>query len=114
MTPIARLILIAFLAVFAASTVAHAAGSAAMAASMITAKDPAMGMADCKACGGSDANPGGIACDFVCGTGALAALPAHSCEGITRISGQAFKFSQAREFRGLSSPPAMRPPRTLI
>ncbi len=114
MKSITRLILVVFLAVFAASTVAHTTGSAAMAASMITANDPAMAMADCEACGGSDASAGGIACDFVCGIGALAALPAPSCDGITRLPGQAVKFAQAREFRGLTSPPAKRPPRTLI
>lgn len=114
MTSYARLILVAFLAVFAASTVAHVAGSAAMAASMIIANDTAMGMADCKACGDSDASAGGTACDFVCGIGALAALPAHSCEGIANLSGQALKFAQARDFRGLTSPPAKQPPRNLI
>ena len=109
---VARLIIIAVLAAFAASSVAHAAGSARMASEMITAGAEMPG-ADCEACDGS-AGPSGIACDFVCNSATAAALLETSAEfGLHAIS-SAHGMPIARDFRGLTSPPAKQPPRFLL
>ncbi|QIK42488.1 hypothetical protein [Pontivivens nitratireducens] len=109
---VARLIMIAVLAAFAVSSVAHAAGSARMASEMITAGAEMPG-ADCEACDDS-AGPSGIACDFVCNSAAAAALVETSAEfGLHAIS-SAHGMSIARDFRGLTSPPAKQPPKFLL
>lgn len=64
MTCLARLTLLALVALFAASAVAHSAGAAAMMAAMAL-PDGGMDMPDCDGCGdGSD--EAGAACGAVC------------------------------------------------
>src|SRR3546814_16223585 len=79
---VARLIIVAVLAAFAVSSVAHAAGSAEMAAATIACDDAATHMSDCDACGDLDAGEMGVACDFVCGAGGFAAVLAPQAYGI--------------------------------
>jgi len=110
---IARLILVAVLAAFAVSSVAHAAGSAAMAADMVASETTTMDMADCDACADPESGAMDISCDFVCGAGGFAAVLAQQCEAIASRPGEAAMPSATRDFRGLSSPPAKQPPRTL-
>ena len=73
MRKIASLIAVAFLAVFAASTVVHAVSANAMALDMAMADGGAMSMPDCQGCpedGGSDASANGRAA--ICSTSATA------------------------------------------
>ncbi|MBM9595030.1 hypothetical protein [Roseitranquillus sediminis] len=110
---IARLILVAVLAAFAVSSVAHAAGSAAMAADMVASDTAAMDMADCDACADPESGAMGISCDFVCGAGGFAAVLAQQCDAVALRPGAAPMSSVTRDFCGLSSPPAKEPPRIL-
>ncbi|WP_339834313.1 hypothetical protein [uncultured Parvibaculum sp.] len=111
---VARLILVAVLAVFAVSSVAHAAGSADMAAAMIASGDAAMPMSDCDACDDTGAGEMGLACDLVCGAGSFAAVVAPQAYGIVSSPREALGPAVTQDFCGLSSPPAKHPPRTLI
>lgn len=111
---IAGLILATVLAAFAASSVAHATGSAAMTAEMIASDAAPMDMTDCKACADPESGALGIACDFVCASSGLAAVLAQQCEAIAVTPGEAAMSSVPRDFRGLTSPPAKHPPRILI
>ena len=109
---VARLIMIAVLAAFAVSSVAHAAGSARMASEMITAGAEMPG-ADCEACDGS-AGPLGVACDFVCNSATAVALVGASAEFGPIAVSSAHGLPIARDFRGLTSPPAKQPPKILL
>ena len=111
---VVRLILVAVLAAFAVSSVAHAAGSAEMAAAMIASDDAAVHMSDCDACGDLDADDMGVACGFVCGAGGFAAVLAPQAYGIVSAPRGALGLAITRDFCGVSSPPAKHPPRTLI
>lgn len=111
---IARLMLFAVLAVFAVSSVAHAAGSAAMTADMVVSDVATMDMTECDACDDPESGTMGISCDFVCSAGGLAAVLAQQCEAITVTPGEAAMSSVPGDFRGLTSPPAKHPPRILI
>ena len=110
---IARLILVAVLAAFAVSPVAHAAASAGMAADMVASDAATMDMADCDACDVPGSGAMGIACDFVCGAGSFAAVLAPQTEGFAQAPGKSLGAAEAQDFCGLSSPPAKQPPRTL-
>lgn len=110
----ARLLLVAVLAAFAASSVAFASGSAEMAATMIVSDDAAMDMPECEACGASDASEMGIACDLVCGAGGFAAVLASQSQGIVQAPHQTLEPAVMQDFRGRTGPPAKQPPRTLI
>ena len=114
MRSVARLILVAFLAVFAASSVAQAAGSADMAAAMIASGDAARPMSDCDACDDTGAGETGLVCDLVCGAGSFAAVVAPQAYVIVSSPREALGPAVAQDFCGLSSPPAKQPPRTLI
>lgn len=114
MKSLARLIFVAVLAAFAASSVAHAAGSAEMAAVMISADDAAMHMSDCDACGDPDASEMGLACDFVCGAGSFTAVLAPQACAIVSAAREALGPAVTQDFRGVSGPPAQHPPQTLI
>lgn len=109
---LARLTMIAALAVFLAGSVLHAAGSAAMATETVAADMVAM--ADCGACGGEDAGAAGIACDFVCNVSGFAAMPAPA-EGAGPVAASRARPAFAnRSFRGLTGLPAKEPPRISI
>lgn len=110
---IARLLLVVVLAAFAVSSVAHAAGSAAMAADMVTSDAAVMDMADCEACADPGTGADGIVCDFVCGAGGFAAVLSQDCDAVALKPGEAAISSVTRDFCGLTSPPAKEPPRTL-
>ncbi len=113
---VARLILVAVLAAFAANPVAQAAGSAEMAATMIASDDAAMHMPDCDACGDTDAAEMGLACGFVCGAGAggFAVVLAPQAYVIVSASREALEPAVTQDFRGIANPPAKHPPRILI
>lgn len=114
MTFLARLIFAAVFAAFAASSVAHAAGSAEMAAAMIASDDAAMHMSDCDACGDTDAGEMAVACDLVCGAGSFAAVLAPHGYGIVSVPREALGPAVTQNFCGVASLPAKPPPRTLI
>jgi hypothetical protein len=112
---IASLILATVLAAFVASSVVHAAGSAGMAAEMVASGATVAEMADCEACGDGESGANGIACDFVCGAGGFAAVPAPVQTGsVFQETSEALGHTLPRDFRGLTSPPAKEPPRILI
>ncbi len=111
---VARLILVAVLAAFAANPVAQAAGSAEMAATMIASDDAAMHMPDCDACKDTDAGEMGLACGFVCGAGGFTVVLAPQLYVIVSALREAHGPAVTQDFRGIASPPAEHPPRTLI
>lgn len=110
----ARLLLVAILAAFAASSVAHAAGSAGMAAAMIASDEAAMDMSECDPCDDSNACEMGIACNFVCGAGAFAAVLAPQTQGIIHAPRETLWPAITQDWYGVTGPPAKQPPRTLI
>ncbi|MDF1671200.1 MAG: hypothetical protein P1U83_16480 [Roseovarius sp.] len=110
----ARLMMIASLAAFAASSVAHAAGSAKMASEMIAEGVEMTALADCEACDDDATGSLGIACDFVCNSAAAAALVEASAEFDPLAVSSAHGMPIARDFRGLTSPPAKQPPRLFL
>ncbi|RKF12471.1 hypothetical protein D6850_17515 [Roseovarius spongiae] len=109
----ARLMMTAVLAAFAASSVAHAAGSARMASEMIVAGVDVTG-AGCEACDDDAAGTLGIACDFVCNSAVAAALVETSagCGPFAVSSAHGMMIEQ--DFHGLTGPPAKQPPRLLL
>lgn len=111
---VARLILVAVLAAFAASSVAQAVGSAEMAAAMFASDDAAMHMPDCDACDDTDAGEMDLACGFVCGAGGFAVVLAPQPHVIVSASREALEPAVTQDFRGIASPPAKHPPRILI
>ena len=111
---IARLILVAVLAVFAVSSIAHAAGSAAMTADMVVSDIATKDMADCEACTDPESGTMGLSCDFVCSAAGLAAVLAQQCDAIVLAPGKAAMSLVACDFYGLTSSPAKQPPRFLI
>ena len=111
---VARLILVTVLAAFAASSIAHAAGSAEMAAAMIASDDAATHMSDCDVCGDTDSGEMGLTCELVCGAGGFAAVLAPQAFDNVSAPREALGPAVTQDFSGLSSPPAKQPPRTLI
>ena len=111
---IARLIFVALLAAFAASSVAHAAGSAKMAADMVAIDVASMDMADCEACDGPEVGGMGLACDFLCGSGSLAAVLGPHGDRFVQPTGGLLDPAVTDDHRGLTCPPTEQPPRTLI
>ena len=109
-----RLILVVVLAVSLVSSVAHAAGTADMAAAMITSNDAATAMSDCNACDDAAAGEMGLACDLVCGAGSFTAVIASQAYCIVSSPREALGPAVTKDFCGFSSPPAKHPPRTLI
>ena len=110
---VARFLMIAVLAAFAASSVAYAAGSARMASDMITAGAEMAG-AGCEACDDDAAGALGIACDFVCNAAAAAALVDASADSGPSEVSSTHGMPIGRDFLGLTSPPAKQPPRFLL
>ena len=111
---LARLMLAAFLAAFAATSVGHAAGSGEMAAAMVLSDD-AMETSDCVIpCGESDAGGLAVVCDIECGTGGVVALLAGQAHGVFQEPQEIFALPIAQTSNGLTGPPAKQPPRTLI
>jgi hypothetical protein len=107
---VARLTMIAVLAAFAASSVAYAVGSARMASELIAAGAEMTG-AGCAACDDDAAGGFGAACDYVCNSAASAALVEASAEFGPHAVSNTHGMSVARDFLGLSTPPAKEPPR---
>jgi hypothetical protein len=103
--------MIASLAAFAASSVAHAVGSARMASEMIAAGVEMTALADCEACDDDVTGSLGIACDFVCNSAAAAALVEASADSGPSAVTSAHGMPSERDYRGLTSPPAKQPPR---
>ncbi|GHA19475.1 hypothetical protein V6617_18335 (plasmid) [Pelagibacterium nitratireducens] len=107
-----RLIVVTVLAAFAASSVAHATGSAEMTAAMIASDDAAMDMPDCDACG--DEGQTAFACDVICGAGGFASLLVPQSQGMFQSPRQTLNPVVTQNLRGLTGPPAKQPPRSLI
>jgi len=109
-----RLLMIAVLAAFAAGSVAHAAGSSEMAATMLVAGKMPMMASDCKACDGGELADMGSACDLLCATNSVAAMPVLQAAGLASLHRGALFPSADRDLVGHVGPPAEHPPRTLI
>lgn len=114
MSRVRTILLSAFVALLALSTVAHAASSSTMALDMAMAEGGAMSMADCQGCpedGDTDAK---AVCDLVCTAPVVAAL-----KGVDVAQPTAALLCQDRPLgmtlpRGLLAPPDPFPPRPLI
>ncbi len=111
---IAGLVLVGLLAAFAASSVGHAAGSAKMAADMVAIDVASMDMADCEACDGPEVGGMGLACDFLCGSGSLAAVLGPHGDRFVQPTGGLLDPAVTDDHCGLTCPPTEQPPRTLI
>lgn len=108
----ASFVALVFLAIFAASTVVHAA-NATLSVMMALADCSAMDMAGCHACdSGADENGDGLACDAVClaplaaSLGSDGALPINTGQSLTR--------DDIADLVGRTGPPEPFPPRTLV
>lgn len=73
-----------------------------------------MAGAGCEACDDDTAGTLGVACDFVCNSATAVALVGASAEFGSIAVSSAHGLPIARDFRGLSSPPAKQPPRFLL
>lgn len=109
---IARLIFVALLAAFAASSVAHAAGSAKMAADMVAIDVASMDMADCEACDGPEVGGMGPTCDFLCSSGSFAAVLGPQGDRFVQPPHGLLNPVVSGGHRGLTCPPTEHPPRT--
>ena len=109
---IARLLFVALLAAFAVSSVAHAAGSAKMAADMVAIDVASMDMADCEACDGPELGGMGLACDFLCSSGSFAAVLGPQGDRFVQPTGDPLNTLVTGGHRGLICPPTEHPPRT--
>lgn len=113
MSRLARTLLVALLAVFAASVVVHAASATTMAVKMALADGGAMDMADCDGCGSGDAgDKSGPPCDIVCIAPFVATVNAETAPAFP-MSATAVTWV-SRDFAGRTGPPDPYPPRTLI
>jgi hypothetical protein len=109
---LARILLVALLAVFAASGVVHAASATTMAVKMALADGDAMDMADCDGCGSGDAgNKSGPPCDMVCIAPFVATVNAETALAFP-MSATAVDWA-SRDFAGRTGPPDPYPPRNL-
>ena len=114
MSKFVRVLVVAFLAVFAAGSVVHATSLTTMAVKMALADSGPMDMADCAGCD-SDGNgdKGGLACDLVCTAPFVADLGTGSTlSGPVAVSTATPKGDY--DFVGRTGPPEPYPPRTLI
>ena len=107
-----RLICTLALLAFAIGVVAHSAGSAAMAATMVTADVSATEMGDCDACGDPEAGLAGVACDFACNATGVAAIPAVAPEMGRVAKAGGHERLPERVSRGITGPAAKAPPRS--
>jgi len=65
----------------------------------------------CEACDDDTAGTLGVACDLVCNSAAAAAVVEASAEFGPLVVSSAHGLPIARDFLGLSSPPAKQPPK---
>lgn len=113
MCRIRHLICIALLAVFAASTVAHAALATEMAVTMAVADadETGMDMPDCSGCDTDDTTDM-AACNLACTAPLVADLSGASAPG--PCMRPQHEPAVACDLSGRTGPPALDPPRTLI
>lgn len=114
MKPAFRLLMIVVLAAFAAGSLVHAAGSSEMAATMLHAGEAPVTSADCEACDEGRTGDMGSACDLVCATNIVAAIPVLQADGFVPLRRGTLVPAAARDLLGHVGPPAKQPPRTLI
>ena len=112
MTNIARILVITFLAVFAASTVSHAAITAPMSVEMALAGVGAINMPNCEGCqSGGEKNKSSVNCYIVCVTPLATFVDANTAlQHRAAITVPAFG---SYDFTGHHWPPDPFPPRTL-
>nr|CAD6630044.1 hypothetical protein RNT25_04363 [arsenite-oxidising bacterium NT-25] len=111
MNILARLIAVAVLAVFAASSVVPAAGAAEMSVTMISFGDAAMDMSDCEACTDSDSD---LPCKLICAGTSIAALPAPHAHDVLQPRAEVALLALTKGMLGFTGPPAKEPPKPLI
>lgn len=114
MSKLARILVVALLAVFAAGSVVHATVATTMIVNMTFADDGLMDMADCASCDTDEnGDESGLVCDFVCTAPFIAGLgPATALSLPAAVSRAASTGSY--DFVGRTGPPDPYPPRTLI
>lgn len=110
MKPVARILIVAMLAVFAAATTVHAASTAAMDLKMSMAAASGMDMDGCDGCG--DDGDGKMACDPVCVTPLLAVTSQDAA--LRDAAPGIFGKVVAEGIRGQTGPPDPYPPRSYI
>jgi hypothetical protein len=107
---VARILIFAMLAVFAAATTVHAAGTAAMDLKMAMAAAGGMDMDDRDGCG--DTGDGTMACDPVCATPLLAIASPDA--DLRAAAPGIFDKVSAKGILGQTGPPNPYPPPSLI
>ena len=113
MSMIVRMIVVLTLAVFAAGSVAHAAGSTVMDVEMAAVQASDMGMTDCDPCGGED-EAAAVACDPACSTGGFASLGAGQSSAVVLAATTARPHAYGVRLSGLASLPLKHPPRFIL
>ena len=115
MRKLGSLIVIVFLAVFAASTIVHAESANAMALDMAMSEDGATSMADCQGCIADEGgNAGVVACDLACTAPIVGTLG--NSGGLVHVAllSRLERLPAGNLPSGLRSPPDLFPPIALI
>jgi hypothetical protein len=113
MAKFVRMTVIALLAMFAASTVVHAASATGMSLEMAMADDSGMDMADCVGCDDDGSGPDGLACDILCVAPMVGLLDSSAASDDIAPS-SVLKPVAAYTFSGRTGPPDPFPPRVLL
>ncbi|WP_099864916.1 hypothetical protein [Pararhizobium haloflavum] len=108
MAKLVRLLAVVFLAVFVASTAAHAAAATDMSMKMSMAAANDGGLADCQDCPGDEAQAS--MCDQFCATTLVAICPPSAAE-LRHVAG-IVSSPPAEPSDGHTGPPEPDPPRT--
>lgn len=115
MRKLGSLIVIVFLAVFAASTIVHAVSANAMALDMAMSEDGAMSMADCRGCIADEGgNVGAVACDLACTAPIVGTLGSADGPVAVALLSRLERLPTGNLPSGLRSAPDLFPPIALI
>lgn len=109
-----RMIAVAVLAAFVAGSLAHAAGAAEMAVTMVSSSDAAMGMSDCETCADPDTDNAGSQCQLICMGGSFTAIPAPQPYLAFTPRAKPVWLAVTNDMLGFTGPPAKEPPKSLI
>lgn len=114
MLNLARILVAALLAVFAAGSVVHATSATTMAVKMALADGATLDMSDCMGCDAEGSgDEGGQTCDLVCTAPFVADLGAGSTTGLPAAV-STVEPKSVYDFVGRTGPPDLHPPRSFI
>jgi hypothetical protein len=114
MTRLARVLVFALIAVFAAWSAAHVANATTMALEMATVEGDGMDMAGCDACDSEEmGDQASLACDVTCVSPVLVDL-ATTSQAFTSAPTASHAIKPLSDLAGRSYPPEPHPPRSVL